>query len=115
MGINAKAPFAVIVALVILQIGWLALSGLLFALLYVITNMRDGGTALTQNYILLAWMLGAGFGGFCGVYVASRVFKSVKPNTIANAFSLVISALLVLGALPTLFEPSYGTPIFPSR
>src|SRR5262245_49312540 len=104
---NAKAPLAVIVAIVILQVAWFSLSSSLFVL------MNAGGSAanLHENHLLAMWIVGACFGGFCATFVAIRLFRTVKPSTITTGFSLVIFALLTLGAVPTLFQPSYE-PLF---
>lgn len=103
-----KATFAVIVTLVILPISWLAFSALLLGLLYAVMHVHAGFGPLNELHFLTIWIFGATFGGFCATYATPRIFRSVKPETIAIAFGSIVVALLVLGAIPAFLGPAQG-------
>lgn len=108
---RAKTSLAVIVAFFIMQIGWLAMAAIVMGSCYAVLALSGAADAINERHMLLAWILGAGTGGFVAAYVTPKIFKDVRPATIANGLIGVAVTLFVLAMLPVVFDRYYG-PVF---
>jgi hypothetical protein len=108
---RANTSLAVIVAFFMMQIGWLAMAAIVIGLCYAVLAVTGTADAFNERHMLLAWMLGAGTGGFVAAYVTPKIFKDVRPASIANGLILVAVTLFVLAMLPVVFDRYYG-PLF---
>jgi hypothetical protein len=109
---RARTPLAIIVAFFIMQIVWIAAAVAAIGALYAITSPHDGIRNFNERHLLLTWIFGAAAGGFGGAYLTPKLFKAVRPATIANGFVYLAVGLLVLGALPAIFVQHYGIVFF---
>lgn len=101
-----KPTFAIMVACLLMLLGWLMLGGLLYAVLWVASNAREGVGLLHILNVLLVWILGPGFGGFMAAYVTPRVFKTIDVSTITTGFiSVVVTLAIVLGLFALATSP----------
>ena len=76
------------------------LAALLYGVLYVASQARQGVGMMHLLNALLIWVLAPGFGGFLATFVTPTVFKAVDPSTIATSFvSVVVTLGVVVGWL----------------
>ncbi len=108
---RAKTSLAVIVAFFMMQIGWLAMAAIVMGVCYAVLAATATTDSFNERHMLLAWILGAGTGGFVGAYATSKIFKNVRPATIANGLIGLAVTLFVLAMLPVVFDRYYG-PLF---
>ena len=95
-----KTTAAVLLACVFMLAGWLMLAALLYGVLYVASQARQGVGMMHLLNALLIWVLAPGFGGFLATFVTPTVFKAVDPSTIATSFvSVVVTLGVVVGWL----------------
>jgi len=105
---RAKTSLAVFIAFFIMQISWLGMAALVMGVLYLMLTVSAVSTEFDERHMLLAWIMGAGTGGFVAAYVTPRIFKDVKPATIVNGLIGVAVTLFVLAALPMVLDRYYG-------
>jgi len=100
---------AVVVAGVFMLVGWLLLAALLYGVMYVASNAREGVGLMHLLNILLMWVLGPCFGGFLATYITPRLFKTVDVTTIATSFiSVIVTLAIVLGLLSLVLSQQDG-------
>jgi len=98
-----KTAFAVIVAIVLMLIGWFFLAALLYGVGYVASHAREGIGLMHLLHVLLMWVLGPGFGGFLATFVTPQIFKDIEASSIAISFiSVVVTLAVVIGLLSLL-------------
>jgi len=105
---RTKPSLAVVVAFFVMQISWLGTAAIVLGSLYALLSAFDATDRFNERHMLVAWMLGATAGGFCGAYLTPKLFKDVKPSTIANGLICVAVGLLALSVLPAVFDRYYG-------
>jgi hypothetical protein len=103
-----KAIFAVVVALLVLVLGWLLVAGLLYGMGYVAMQARPTGGLLVIFHVFLMWVLSPGVGGYLAVFVTSAIFRSVPVSTVYVSFMSVVGVFTVLLFLLGLAGYSWG-------
>jgi len=82
---------------------------LLYGVMYVASNAREGVGLMHLLNILLMWVLGPCFGGFLATYITPRLFKTVDVTTIATSFiSVIVTLAIVLGLLSLVLSQQDG-------
>lgn len=90
-----KVVFAVILAIILLVIGWIILAVILSGIGFLLYNAREDTGLMDWLNMILVWILSPGFGGFLATYVTPRVFKNIDVKTITTSFITVIVTLFV--------------------
>lgn len=103
-----KAILAVVVALLLLLLGWLLVAGLLYGMGYVAMQARPTGGFLVILHVFVMWVLSPGVGGYLAVFVTSAIFRSVSVSTLYVSFVSVVGVFTVLLFLLGLAGYSWG-------